>query len=487
LLVFQTMVTDLTGTELANASLLDEATAAAEAMTLARRSIKGAGSTFVVDADVLGQTLAVLRTRAEPLGIDIVVADLEQGLPEGDDVFGVLVQYPTAGGAVRDPRAVIEAAHERGALAVVAADPLALTLLRAPGEMGADIVVGSAQRFGVPMAFGGPHAGYMAVKEGLQRQLPGRLVGVSVDNAGTPAYRLALQTREQHIRREKATSNICTAQVLLAVIAGTYAVYHGPEGLRAIARRVHARTAELAEGLRVAGAEVLHAEFFDTLRGRVPARAGSGVEAARAEGVNLLLVDADTVGISCDEATTPEHVQAVLRAFGAEGRTGDAATTLPTALRREQDYLTHPVFHEHRSETSLLRYLRRLADRDLALDRTMIPLGSCTMKLNAAAELIPISCPRYAVFHPLSTAEQEQRYVQMMRELEGMLAEITGFAAVSLQPNSGAQGELAGLLVIRARHRASGQGDRDVCRLLRYATSRGFMVTSGELQRRQFS
>lgn len=468
LLNFQTMVTDLTGLDVAGASLLDEATAAAEAMTLARRVTKKAGDTFVVDADVLPQTLAVLRTRAEPLGIDIQAVDLSQGLPEGD-LFGVLVQYPGASGMVRDPQHLIAAAHERGAQAVVAADPLALTLLRSPGELGADIAVGSTQRFGVPMGFGGPHAGYMAVRSGLQRHLPGRLVGVSVDVTGTPAYRLALQTREQHIRREKATSNICTAQVLLAVMAGTYAVYHGPEGLRAIAEQVHAHATRLARGLRDAGLQVLHDAFFDTVRVRVPARAQAVVTEAGQLGINLLQVDSDTVGISCDEATTSAHVGDVLRAFGVASGSAEAAATgesahcLPQQLEREMDYLTHPVFHSHRNETALLRYLRRLADKDLALDRTMIPLGSCTMKLNATAEMEAITWPEFAQLHPLAPLEQAEGMVALVRNLEQWLADMTGYDAVSLQPNAGSQGELSGLLAIRGYHRSRGESNRDVC------------------------
>ncbi|KUP96287.1 aminomethyl-transferring glycine dehydrogenase [Thermobifida cellulosilytica] len=464
LLNFQTMVADLTGLPVAGASLLDEATAAAEAMTLARRVDRRKRSVFVVDADVFAQTLAVLRTRAEPLGIDLVVADLSDGLPDVDP-FGVLVQYPAASGRVRDVRPVVEAAHERGALAVVAADLLALTLLRSPGALGADVAVGSAQRFGVPMGFGGPHAAYMAVREGLQRQLPGRLVGVSVDAAGRPAYRLALQTREQHIRREKATSNICTAQVLLAVMAGMYAVHHGPEGLRAIAERVHRRTAELAAGLRALGVQVLTETFFDTLRVRVPARAADVVGAARELGVNLFLADADTVGVSCDETTTAEHVATVLRAFGASAppQAGEAPAALPAELARDVDYLSHPVFHAHRSETSLLRYLRRLADRDLALDRTMIPLGSCTMKLNATAEMEAITWPAFADLHPFAPLDQAEGLVRIVRDLEAWLAEVTGYDAVSLQPNAGSQGEFAGLLAIRGYHRSRGEEQRDVC------------------------
>ncbi|MBV2363366.1 aminomethyl-transferring glycine dehydrogenase [Streptomonospora nanhaiensis] len=472
LLNFQTVVSDLTGLAVSGASLLDEATAAAEAMTLARRASRGKGSAFIVDSDVFPQTLAVLRTRAEPLGIDIVVADLSGGLPDAD-AFGVLVQYPAASGAVRDPRAVIAEAHERGALAVVAADILALTLLTSPGAMGADIAVGSTQRFGVPMGFGGPHAGYMSVREGLQRQLPGRLVGVSVDSAGRTAYRLALQTREQHIRREKATSNICTAQVLLAVMASMYAVYHGPHGLREIAERVHARAALLAERLRAAGCEVVHDAFFDTLRVRVRGAAAAVVEAAAQRGINLLLVDSDTVGVSCDETTTPAHLDTVVAAFteadpaaspvprGAEP--AQAPYLLPAGLRREVDYLAHPVFSAHRSETSLLRYMRRLSDKDLALDRTMIPLGSCTMKLNATAEMEAVTWPEFAGLHPFAPLEQAAGTVRVVRDLERWLADITGYDAVSLQPNAGSQGELAGLLAIRGYHRSRGDEGRDVC------------------------
>ncbi|GAA3740367.1 aminomethyl-transferring glycine dehydrogenase [Salinactinospora qingdaonensis] len=465
LLNFQTMVSDLTGLAVSGSSLLDEATAAAEAMTLARRSVKSNSTTFLVDADVFPQTLAVLRTRAEPLGIDIVVADLSEGLPEGD-IFGVLMQYPGASGAVRDPSPAIEQAHQHGALAIVAADILGLTMLRSPGDLGADIAVGSTQRFGVPMGFGGPHAGYMAVREGLQRQLPGRLVGVSVDSAGRPAYRLALQTREQHIRREKATSNICTAQVLLAVMAGMYAVYHGPYGLRAIAERVHGHATALAQGLRSLGLSTVSDTFFDTVRVRVPGRAAACVEAARSLGVNLLRVDDDTVGISCDETTTREHIGLVLRAFGGSAEPTEepaAGSALPEVLRRQVDYLTHPVFTSHRSETSLLRYMRRLADVDLALDRTMIPLGSCTMKLNATAEMEPITWPEFADLHPFAPLDQANGTVALIRELETWLAELTGYDAVSLQPNAGSQGELSGLLAIRGYHRDRGDDQRDVC------------------------
>ncbi|WP_021599401.1 aminomethyl-transferring glycine dehydrogenase [Actinomadura welshii] len=462
LLNFQTVVADLTGLPVANASMLDESTAAAEAMALAHRaSRRKEPGTFLVDADALPQTIEVVRTRAVPLGIEVVTADLSGGLPDGD-FFGVLLQYPGASGAVRDLEPLIARARERGAKAVVAADLLALTLLRPPGESGADIAVGSAQRFGVPYGFGGPHAGYMAVAEGLQRQLPGRLVGVSVDADGAAAHRLALQTREQHIRREKATSNICTAQVLLAVMASMYAVYHGPEGLAAIAQRTHRRAAEIAAGLRAGGVEVVHAEFFDTVLARVPGRAADVAAAARERGVNLRPDGPDLVGIACDETTLPEHVAAVLGAFGVP-EAGEPAEAVPAGLRRESPYLTHPVFHAHRSETAMLRYLRRLQDKDIALDRSMIPLGSCTMKLNATAEMEPITWPEFANIHPFAPLDQAAGYVELIGELERNLAEITGYAKVSVQPNAGSQGELAGLLAIRGYHASRGEEHRDVC------------------------
>lgn len=467
LLNFQTVVADLTGLPVANASMLDEGTAAAEAMALAHRaSRRKEPGRFLVDADALPQTIEVVRTRAVPLGIDVVVADVSGGLPDGD-FFGVLLQYPGASGAVRDLAPLSARARERGATVVVAADLLALTLLRPPGESGADIAVGSAQRFGVPYGFGGPHAGYMAVGDDLRRQLPGRLVGVSVDADGAPAYRLALQTREQHIRREKATSNICTAQVLLAVMASMYAVYHGPEGLAAIAQRAHRRAAELAAGLRRGGVEVVHGAFFDTVLARVPGRAAEVVAAARERGVNLRQDGPDRVGVACDETTLPEHVAAVLEAFGvgagAAGDGSDAAEAIPAALRRESPYLTHPVFHAHRSETAMLRYLRRLQDKDIALDRSMIPLGSCTMKLNATAEMEPITWPEFANVHPFAPLDQAAGYVELIGELEANLAEITGYAKVSVQPNAGSQGELAGLLAIRGYHASRGERHRDVC------------------------
>jgi len=468
LLNFQTVVEDLTGLPVAGASLLDEGTAAAEAMTLARRANKKVSSpVFLVDADVFPQTLAVLRTRAVPLGIEIRVADLAAGLPDGE-FFGVLVQYPGASGRVVDQEALVAAAHERGALVAVASDLLALCLLRPPGAVGADVVVGSAQRFGVPMGYGGPHAGFMSVRKGLERMLPGRLVGVSRDADGQVAYRLALQTREQHIRREKATSNICTAQVLLAVMASMYAVYHGPDGLRAIAARTHRLATILAAGLRTGGVEVAYEAFFDTVTARVPGGAARVVAAAREAGINLRLVDADTVGISCDETTGDGDLLAVWRAFGiAVPSISDVDAgcpePLPAVLLREVDYLGHPVFAAHRSETAMLRYLRDLADKDYALDRGMIPLGSCTMKLNATTEMEPITWPQFASIHPFAPADQAEGYRRLIDDLCRWLAEVTGYDAVSLQPNAGSQGELSGLLAIRGYHRARGQGQRDVC------------------------
>ncbi|GAB6987178.1 aminomethyl-transferring glycine dehydrogenase [Nocardioides pyridinolyticus] len=471
LLNFQTVVGDLTGLPTANASLLDEGTAAAEAMTLVRRALPRskagkASGPFVVDADAQPQTIDVIRTRAEGMGIEVVVADLSDGLPDGE-LCGVLVQYPGASGRVLDPRRVIEQAHERNALAVVAADLLALTLLESPGALGADVAIGSSQRFGVPLFYGGPHAGYMAVGAGLERHLPGRLVGVSVDAEGRPAYRLALQTREQHIRRDKATSNICTAQVLLAVVASMYAVYHGPEGLRSIATRTHRYAAVLATALADAGFPARHRDFFDTLTVQVAA-AADVVTAARSYGIQLRLVDAEHVGISTSELTTRSTISSVLKAFGVSSvdlDAVDAATSdaLPEALLRTTPYLTHEVFSTHHSETQMLRYLRTLSARDYALDRGMIPLGSCTMKLNATTEMEPISLPGFADLHPFAPAEDAAGYRQLVAELEAWLAEVTGYDRVSIQPNAGSQGELAGLLAIRGYHRANGQGERDVC------------------------
>ncbi|MFJ3621700.1 aminomethyl-transferring glycine dehydrogenase [Streptomyces iakyrus] len=470
LLNFQTMVAELTGLPTSGASLLDEGTAAAEAMALSRRLGKNKKGLFLVDADTLPQTIAVIQTRAEPTGVEVVVADLSDGIPAEiaeREINGVLLQYPGASGAVRDLKPVIDRAHELGALVTVAADLLALTLLKSPGELGADIAVGTTQRFGVPMGFGGPHAGYMAVQDKMARSLPGRLVGVSVDADGNKAYRLALQTREQHIRREKATSNICTAQVLLAVMAGMYAVYHGPEGLKGIARRTHRYATVLAAGLANGGVEVVHGSYFDTVTVRAEGRAAEVVAAARDNGVNLRLVDADHVSIACDETTTRAQLRAVWAAFGVEGvvEALDAATEggLPGALLRTDDYLTHPVFHQHRSETAMLRYLRKLADRDYALDRGMIPLGSCTMKLNATTEMEPVTWPEFGQMHPFAPAGQAGGYLTLIHELEDRLAEVTGYDKVSLQPNAGSQGELAGLLAVRGYHRANGDEQRTVC------------------------
>ncbi len=466
LINFQTMVEDLTGLPVAGASVLDEGTAAAEAMALAHRAAK-TGSTFVIDADVLPQTLDVVRTRALPLGLTVVVHDLSQPLPDGD-VFGVLVQYPGASGALRDLAPLAAAAHERGALLVAAADLLALTLITAPGAAGADIAVGNTQRFGVPMGFGGPHAGYLAVRSGLERQLPGRLVGVSVDAVGAPAYRLALQTREQHIRREKATSNICTAQVLLAVIASMYAVYHGPDGLRSIAGRVHRLATILAAGLVEGGADVQAGPFFDTVTVRTGDRTDAVIDAARAAGINLRRIDDTAVGITCDETTARRHVVAVWQAFGlglgeSDVERFDGAAEPLAEFARRTEFLTHPVFSAHHSETAMLRYLRRLADRDYALDRGMIPLGSCTMKLNATTEMEPVTNPGFANVHPFAPEGQFDGYAQLFGDLQSWLTEITGYDAVSLQPNAGSQGEFAGLLAIHEYHRANGHDHRRVC------------------------
>jgi glycine dehydrogenase len=479
LLNFQTMICDLTGLPVANASLLDEGTAAAEAMTLMHRATKAAdGAVLIVDRNLFPQTRAVVGTRAEPLGLTVLDADLTgvvdpaAALAEaagGRPVFGVLAQYPGADGAVGDLRPLVQVAHAAGALVTVAADLLALTLLEPPGECGADVVVGTSQRFGVPLGYGGPHAGYLAVRSGLERTMPGRLVGVSVDADGAPAYRLALQTREQHIRREKATSNICTAQVLLAVMASMYAVHHGPAGLRRIAERVAGHAAALAGALRAGGVEVVHQAFFDTVLARVPGRAGEVVDAAAAQGVLLRRVDDDHVGVSCDETTTGDVLDRVAKAFGvgavpAVGADGEAAVTaLPVELTRSSAYLTHPVFSTHRSETSMLRYLRRLADADYALDRGMIPLGSCTMKLNATTEMEPVTWPQFSGLHPFAPTAHAAGTRALIADLERWLAEITGYDAVSLQPNAGSQGELAGLLAIRGYHRSRGDGDRDVC------------------------
>jgi glycine dehydrogenase len=474
LLNFQTMVEDLTALPVAGASLLDEATAAAEAMALSHRAVR-AGSVFVVDADALPQTIDVLRTRAEPIGIEVLVHDLDQPLPDVA-LFGMLVQYPGASGRIRDLEPLIAAAHARGALVTVAADLLALTLLRPPGEAGADIAVGTTQRFGVPLGFGGPHAGYMAIRAGLERQLPGRLVGVSVDAAGNPAYRLAMQTREQHIRRDKATSNICTAQVLLAVVASMYAVYHGPDGLRDIARQVHRRAETLRLGLVENGLQVDDYPIFDTLTVHIPGGAQAAVDAILAAGINVRLVDSDTISIACDEATQVEHVVAIWQALGTAGAAGDVdriagrlginqhdSLNLGGQLARTSPFLTHPVFNQHHSETAMLRYLRTLADRDYALDRGMIPLGSCTMKLNGTTEMESISLAGFSDLHPFAPADQALGYLELFADLQRWLADLSGYDAVSLQPNSGAQGEFAGLLAIANYHRASGNTKRDVC------------------------
>ena len=461
ILNFQTVVCDLTGLDVANASLLDEATAAAEAMALARRVGKAKGNGFFVDSQVHPQTLAVLRTRAAPLGWELRVGDVGLADPEG--LFGALIQYPGTLGCVYDDRAHIARLKAAGVIVAMAADPLALTLLTPPGELGADVAIGSMQRFGVPMGFGGPHAAYMAVRATHQRALPGRLVGLSIDSAGQPAARLALQTREQHIRREKATSNICTAQVLLANIAGMFAVYHGPDGLRAIAERVHRLAAVLHAGLSELGHHPRNATFFDTVTVDTGVRAPAILAAARNAGINLREGPNGRIGITLDETSTPETVQSVWRAFGGTPAPTVLPEGIPASLMRTSVYLTHPVFHSHRSETELMRYMRRLADRDLALDRCMIPLGSCTMKLNAAAEMIPVSWPVFASLHPFVPADQAQGYAELADNLRDWLCAISGYDAVSLQPNSGAQGEYAGLLAIRGYHRARGDHHRTIC------------------------
>lgn len=457
LLNFQTMVADLTGCEIANASMLDEGTAAAEAMTLMHRTVRAKTNRLVVDADLFIQTAAVLATRAEPLGIEIVTADLRDGLPEGD-FFGVIAQLPGASGRVTDWSQVIEAAHARGAMMAVGADLLACTLITPPGELGADVAFGSAQRFGVPMGFGGPHAGYLAVHSKHARQLPGRLVGVSKDADGANAYRLALQTREQHIRRDKATSNICTAQVLLAVMAAMYAAYHGAEGLTAIARRVHGQAQKIGAAL---GDALVHDRYFDTVLARDPGRADEIVAAAKAAGINLWRVDADHVSVSCDEATTDAHVATVLEAFGIapSEQVGAGADV----ITRTSEFLTHPAFSRYRTETAMMRYLRALSDKDIALDRSMIPLGSCTMKLNAAAEMESITWPEFARQHPFAPADDAAGLRRLIAQLESWLAGITGYDAVSLQPNAGSQGEYAGLLAIHAFHASRGEAHRDIC------------------------
>ena len=470
LLNYQTMIADLTGMALANASLLDEGTAAAEAMTMCRRISRAPANGFFVSERCLPQTIDVLRTRAAPLGIDVVVGDEAADLAAAD-VFGVLLQYPDVTGAVPDHAGAIDDVHARGGLVVVAADLLALVLLRPPGEFGADVVVGSAQRFGTPLGFGGPHAAFLATRDDHRRAVPGRIVGQSVDARGRPAHRLALQTREQHIRRERATSNICTAQVLLAVIAGLYAVWHGPDGLRAIARRVHGYASILAAGLRELGFAVGNETFFDTLSVAAPGRAGAIVARARESGINLRAIDGDAVGVSVDETTSRGDVGAVLAAFaGGDAPAADldalarrARSGIPPSHARTTPFLAHEAFHRHRSETAMLRYLARLQAKDIALDRSMIPLGSCTMKLNATTEMLPVTWPEFADVHPFAPLDQAAGTIEMIRGLQDALAEISGFDAVSLQPNAGSQGEYAGLLAIRAWHRDRGDEGRDVC------------------------
>ena len=459
LLNFQTMIADLTGLDLAGASMLDEGTAAAEAMTLMHRAARGSANRLAVDSDLFVQTAAILATRAEPLGIEIVTADLRNGLPDGE-FFGVIAQMPGASGRVTDWSKLVEQAHERGALVALGADLLALTLIAPPGDIGADVAFGTTQRFGVPMGFGGPHAGYLAVGTSHARQLPGRLVGVSVDADGSPAFRLTLQTREQHIRRDKATSNICTAQVLLAVMAAMYAGYHGAEGLTAIARRVHGHARAVAAGLAAAGVDVVHESFFDTVLARVPGRAIEIQAAAKARGINIWRADADHVSVSCDEATTDAHVALVLDAFGAE-TAGD--TFGPEIDTRTTDFLNYPAFRNYRTETSMMRYLRMLSDKDIALDRSMIPLGSCTMKLNAAAEMESITWPEFGKLHPFGPVDDSTGMRRMIADLQNWLTGITGYDEISLQPNAGSQGEYAGLLAIRDYYADRGESHRDVC------------------------
>ncbi|GAA6526882.1 aminomethyl-transferring glycine dehydrogenase [Intrasporangium sp. DVR] len=478
LLNFQTVVSDLTGLAIAGSSLLDEATAAAEAMSLMHRASRATDGVVVVDERVFPQTIAVMQTRATAIGLPLVVADLRPvrsaedlaAAADGRTVVGVVVQYPDATGSVLDWRALAEAAHSAGALVTACADLLALALFVPPGEWGADIAVGSAQRLGVPMGFGGPHAGYMSVHQGLERQLPGRLVGVSIDSHGKPAYRLALQTREQHIRREKATSNICTAQVLLAVMASMYAVWHGPDGLTRIAQRIHSHAASLRAALLAGGVELSTETHFDTLAISVPGRADDVVRDFLAAGINIRRVDADLVTLSLDETTTGATLTKILAAFGVQSQPepvsadpGSEPSGIPAALARTSEFLTHPVFHAHRSETAMLRYLRRLADRDFALDRGMIPLGSCTMKLNATTEMESITWPEFANLHPFAPADQSEGIRALIGDLAAWLCEITGYDAVSLQPNAGSQGEFAGLLAIHAYHQARGEGHRRIC------------------------
>ena len=463
LLNFQTMISDLTGLAVANASLLDEATACAEAMTMAMRVAKSKAKAFFVDRDCHPQNIAVIRTRAEPLDIEVIVGDPDK--MDAGAVFGALFQYPGTYGHVRDFTAHIAALHAAGALGIVTADPMALTLLKEPGAMGADIAVGSTQRFGVPEGYGGPHAAYMACKDAYKRAMPGRIVGVSIDAHGNRAYRLSLQTREQHIRREKATSNVCTAQALLAVMASMYAVFHGPEGLKAIAQRIHRKTVRLASGLEDAGFKVDPRAFFDTITVDVGPLQAAVMKSAVDEGINLRRVGETRIGISLDERTTSATIEAVWRAFGIlrSDEKFEAAYRFPEDMLRETGYLTHPIFHMNRAETEMMRYMRRLADRDLALDRAMIPLGSCTMKLNSAAEMMPVSWREFSMMHPFVPEDQALGYKHMIDDLSAKLCDITGYDAISMQPNSGAQGEYAGLLAIAAYHRANGQARRNIC------------------------
>ena len=463
LLNFQTMVTDLTGLEIANASLLDEATACAEAMTMAQRVAKSKVKAFFVDENCHPQNIAVMQTRAKPLGIEVIVDAPERMV--ADQVFGAIFQYPGTYGHVHDFTQPIADLHAAKAIGIICADPLALTLLKEPGAMDADIAVGSTQRFGVPVGYGGPHAAYMASKEAYKRAMPGRIVGVSIDSHGGKAYRLSLQTREQHIRREKATSNVCTAQALLAVMASFYAVFHGPEGLKAIAQRIHRKTVRLAKGLEAAGFKVEPEAFFDTITVNVGVLQKTVMQAAVAEGVNLRAVGTDKVGISLDERTRRATTEAVWRAFGITHADDDLSPDyrVPETLHRRSKYLEHDVFHMNRAETEMMRYMRRLADRDLALDRAMIPLGSCTMKLNSAAEMMPVSWREFSLLHPFAPKDQALGYEEMIADLSDKLCQITGYDAISMQPNSGAQGEYAGLLTIAEYHRSRGEGHRNIC------------------------
>ena len=462
LLNFQTMITDLTGMDVANASLLDEATAGAEAMSMAKRIAKSKANAFFVDQNCHPQTIAVIKTRAEAIGWNVVVGDAFAH-QDTSDVFGMILQYPGTNGEIQDFRPVIDRLHQSGAIAILSMDLLAATLLVPAGELGADIVVGTTQRFGVPMGYGGPHAAYIAAKDAHKRQLPGRIVGVSVDRRGQPAYRLALQTREQHIRREKATSNICTAQVLLAIIASMFAVYHGPEGLTAIAEQIHGLTAQLAANLRKLGWKIIPKVYFDTITVQTDQQTDSVMARALELGINLRRFDQNSIAISLDETTTIEIVQKVVQAFGGTELSADQDAAFPDNLRRQSAFLTHPIFHQFRSETEMLRYIRRLADRDLALDRAMIPLGSCTMKLNATSEMIPITWPQFADLHPYAPLDQAEGYRIMVADLEDKLCVLTGYDAFSFQPNSGAQGEYAGLLAIRGYHHSRGDAHRTIC------------------------